>query len=557
MFNLLLIVFILFFTLILFFRIRQKKYFISSDANEEKYLFFFFSVILFTGVLLRIISLNFNSYWIDELFSIDTALMKSASDVISECREDVHPPLYMLILHFYVKIAGDSEMASRLLSAVFGIISIAGFYMIANLLFNSRKALAMMMMFSIAYLPVYYSQESRSYSLLLMFVIFTNYFFLKAFIFPDTYTSEVKKIFPLIFYSMFSLMMLFTHYYGIPVIIFNFIFLVYYQFSRNGFREFLKKLALYIPVFILITSVFYIVWGHIIFYQYQRTFWPQIGDKNIFSAFTFYVLNPNLKNYFLPDIIMKIFSLLMLGFFIFYLAVTVRNKFRSRLSDKETYVMLFIFFWLYIPFIVSYIQTVYSNPSISFRNLIILSPAVIIVFYVLIEKCINFILYLLYGKFKIIRENFSGKNLCINPLMLAVILSILMFAKTYGYYAYPSKQDIRGMVKEVSEDSELYYKNPVIFTTSKTADQLNYYFRRFSPELKIKSYLAGESLPDELIKFRADIESHDYLVLFDIKNWGKDSEATIDYFKSKYNLISEKESDGFSYYIFNLKKPLL
>lgn len=554
MFSLFIIVILLFFLLVFYFGIKREYYFKAEDESEKNYLYSIFTLILFTAILLRIININFNSYWIDELFSINTALMNSASEVIADCRNDVHPPLYQLILHYYTKIAGDSETASRLLSAVFGIFSVAGVFMIANLLFNSGKALAVMLMFSVAYMPVYYSQEVRSYSLMLMLTIFTNYFFLKAFILDKIGNHVNKKHSHIILYCITSLLLLFTHYYGITVIIFNFVFLVFFYLIYCSFRDFLKNIILAIPYFILITSVFYFTWGYIIFHQYQRTFWPRIGDKNIFSAFVFYVLNPNLKNYFLNDILIYSFTLLMSGFFIYYLYVTVKSKLKSEKADNTNYIMLFIFFWMFIPYTISYLQTVYSNPSISFRNLIILSPAVIIMFYAVIEKCLTYFLQFITNKSRFLKQKYQNRKLTVNPMLLSVILSMLLFVKTYGYFSYPSKHDIRSLIKEVSEDSKKLYKNPVMFTTSKTSDQLNYYFRRFSPDLKIKSYIAGEDLQNELIKFKEDFQNHDYLVLFDLKNWGKDSELTIDYFKTNYNLISEKESEGVTCYVFELKK---
>ena len=217
---------------------------------------------------------------------------------------------------------------------------------------------------------------------------------------------------------------------------------------------------------------------------------------------------------------------------------------------------LFVIFWLFIPFTFSFIQSVYSNPSISFRNLIILSPAVIIMFYLVSEKSISLILNFFSNKKGLFNNLFKNLKTPFKEytFILSLLLSVILFTKTYGYYTYASKQDIRGLIREVSEDSELYYKNPVIFSTSKTASMLNYYFERFSPKLRIKDYLAGESLQDELVKFKTDIENKDYLVLFDIKKWGNDSEVTIEYFKSNYKLISEKESDNFRYFVFSLKK---
>lgn len=553
MLNLFIIIFCLFAALILFFFIKRKDFFHSDNSFEEKYLYYIFLIIVFLGILLRIINLNYNSFWIDELFSINTAKMDSVSGILDDCRNDVHPPLYQLLLHYYIKFAGDSETAARLLSAVFGILSAAGFFLLANLLFNSKKAVAMMLMFTVAYFPVYYSQEVRSYSLLLLLTIITNYFFLKAFIFPDKSESGLKKFMIPVAFSLSGILLMLTHYYGITIFIFNFAFLFLYDIIKYSIRDTQKQLLVQIPVFLFTALIYYLLWGHNIFQQYQRMFWPKPLDKNFFSAFPFFIMNPNMKNYFISDFIITAFSILMAGFFTYYILVIIKCRIKKEKDVPENLNMLFLFLWILIPYAVSYLQTVYSNPSISFRNLIIVSPAVIMIFYLLTEKSINSVLNFCKEKISLMKKYFSGKNVFVNPFMLSLILSSLLFVKTYGYYAYPSKQDIRGLIKEVSENSELYYRNPLIFTTSKTASQLNYYFKRYSSDLRIRDYLAGENLQDELIKFKDEIDNRDYLVLIDLKNWGKDSESTISYFKSYYRLILSKESEGFAFYVFELK----
>lgn len=552
MFSLFVIVYILFLSLIFFFGIKKTKYFSAENPTEIKYFYSLFVIILFIAVLLRIINLNFNSYWIDELFSINTASFKSASEVISECREDVHPPLYQLILHYYTGFAGSSEIASRLLSAIFGILSTAGIYLITKLLFDTKKALAVMLMFSVAYMPVYYSQEVRSYSLLLMLTLFTNYFFLKAFILAE---HEIKyKILHTVFYCISSVLLMYTHYYGIPVIVFNFCFLTFCFFMQYRFGEFIKNILKTIPIYLLVAAVYYFSWGYVIAYQYQRTFWPKIGDRNIFSAFVFYVLTPNLKNYFINDLLLQFVAALMCIFLIYYFFKTVKCKFNLLPVKKYYYSMLFLLFWIFIPYVISFLQTVFSNPSISFRNLIILSPAVIIILYSIVEKSIDKILKFITERFIFLTGKFKLKYLTVNPMILSVILSMFLFVKTYGYYSYPTKHDIRSIIKEISEDYENRGDSTVMFTTSKTSDQLNYYFKRFSPKLRIKSYLAGESLENELIKFKDDFLKNDFLILFDLKNWGKDSDKSLNFFKSKYTLEMHKESEGFDVYVFDLKK---
>lgn len=74
------------------------------------------------GAFLRIFSLGKESFWLDEVASVDFA-QKDLISIINLPIGEPHPPFYYIILHFWISVFGISEFAVRFPSVIFGILS--------------------------------------------------------------------------------------------------------------------------------------------------------------------------------------------------------------------------------------------------------------------------------------------------------------------------------------------------------------------------------------------------------------------------------------------------
>lgn len=122
-------------------------------------------IILILGLILRSFSLN-QSLWLDE--AINTLAVKSYSlvDLVTQyARADFHPPGWFIILWFWGKLFGYSEIAVRLPSVIFGVITIYITYLIGKKLVSKKLGIIAALLISINPLHIYYSQEARMYSL--------------------------------------------------------------------------------------------------------------------------------------------------------------------------------------------------------------------------------------------------------------------------------------------------------------------------------------------------------------------------------------------------------
>src|SRR5690348_6639621 len=88
----------------------------SSALSSNRFLALAGGVVA-AGVLLRLALLGTQSYWIDELYSVNES-NGSFRQLLDLGSTEVHPPLYAVLLWGWIKIGGDSEAWTRLLSTL-------------------------------------------------------------------------------------------------------------------------------------------------------------------------------------------------------------------------------------------------------------------------------------------------------------------------------------------------------------------------------------------------------------------------------------------------------
>lgn len=120
--------------------------------------------ILILALALRLYRLDGQSLWGDEGTSVVLALRDLAS-ITQGAALDIHPPLYYYLLHFWMLVLGDGEIAVRSLSALLGTATVALTYLLGRKLFGRRVGLVAALLAALAPLQIHYSQEARMYML--------------------------------------------------------------------------------------------------------------------------------------------------------------------------------------------------------------------------------------------------------------------------------------------------------------------------------------------------------------------------------------------------------
>ena len=128
----------------------------------------FAGVLLLAG-LVRFWGLGVESLWLDEATSLVVAENQPAG-IVALTAEDIHPPLYYLLLHLWLAF-GRSEAAIRSLSAVVGVASVAALYGLGRELWGERAGVLSALLLAVSPLHVWYSQEARMYALVTFWAI--------------------------------------------------------------------------------------------------------------------------------------------------------------------------------------------------------------------------------------------------------------------------------------------------------------------------------------------------------------------------------------------------
>jgi hypothetical protein len=121
-------------------------------------------------------------FWIDE--GISTGIADRALGAIPHAlREDGAPPLYYVLLHFWLAIAGDSEAGVRSLSLLFSLLAIPVAWWAGRAIWGSSRA-AWMAAVLTTFNPFLsqYAQEARMYSLIALLAIPLATCFLRAYV---------------------------------------------------------------------------------------------------------------------------------------------------------------------------------------------------------------------------------------------------------------------------------------------------------------------------------------------------------------------------------------
>jgi len=135
---------------------------------------------LITGLaaVLRFHSLAAKPFWFDEGVSVAIARLDWYNFARILWRREANMSLYYFLLHFWLYFGG-SEFFIRALSVLVAIASVPVIYLLGRRLFDSRVGLMAAALMAVNAYHVQYSQDARSYSLMVLHCLLSSLYFLK------------------------------------------------------------------------------------------------------------------------------------------------------------------------------------------------------------------------------------------------------------------------------------------------------------------------------------------------------------------------------------------
>ncbi len=201
---------------------------------------------------MRLFGLGAESIWLDEVTSLTIARMDLAS-VVAWAAGDIHPPLYYLVLHFWLYL-GESEYALRALSALVGIACVAVVYALATEMWDRKVGWWSALLLALSPLHIWYSQEARMYGMATTLSLLSSYFLVLG--------LERQRASYWIGYVISAVLAIYTHYFVLFVFLFQWVFALYWlcrERSGAGRRSWLTVQVL--------VALLFLPWMPILYHQ--------------------------------------------------------------------------------------------------------------------------------------------------------------------------------------------------------------------------------------------------------------------------------------------------
>jgi mannosyltransferase len=120
------------------------------------------------GVVLRFVQRS--PLWLDEALSVNIARLP-VDDLLDALRHDGHPPLYYLILHYWMKLFGEGDSAVRALSGLLAVASLPLAWVAGRRLAGRSGARWALIVVALSPYWVRYATETRMYALVMLLVL--------------------------------------------------------------------------------------------------------------------------------------------------------------------------------------------------------------------------------------------------------------------------------------------------------------------------------------------------------------------------------------------------
>ncbi len=140
----------------------------ASRARVELSLVVSLAAIVAVGAALRFATLGTQSFWYDEAVTVGLLHRGLGAMLRALPHSESTPPLYYLLAWVWARIFGFGEVGLRSLSALLGVATIPVAYLAGARLVGRRAGLVVALLAATSPLLVWFSQEARSYALLVL-----------------------------------------------------------------------------------------------------------------------------------------------------------------------------------------------------------------------------------------------------------------------------------------------------------------------------------------------------------------------------------------------------
>jgi mannosyltransferase len=169
------------------------------------------ALILLLSAAARVHGIGRDSLWFDEAATVHIVRQPLGRMLELIESDERTPPLHYLLLHFWIKLFGDSEISLRLPSAIAGVAAVYVLYRLVRALLGMGAGLVAAFIFAINRYQIAYSQEARAYELMVLAGLISTCLFVRI---MRRRAPRAQGI-----YALVTAGLLYCHLYGIFVLV--------------------------------------------------------------------------------------------------------------------------------------------------------------------------------------------------------------------------------------------------------------------------------------------------------------------------------------------------
>lgn len=476
----------------------------SIDFSKPRTQVMLLLLLITLGGIIRLYGLEIQSFWNDELSSWRRSSFDHLIDVIdTSVQTDVHPPGYQILVYYVLRYIGDTQAALRFPSAIAGILSIPVIYLLGLQLYSYREGLIAASLMGILWCPVYYSQEARGYSLLLLFTLMAAYLWLD--ILRNFTREKTPPYYMIVAYIAAAITASYLHYYGA--------FFIALQ-GLLGIFIIIRKVRALRHLFVIYGSIFlaYLPWvpSMVSHFQSDRGSWiPEPVLSTFLSYLGFFFNKPKPLLY----IVLALYGLLLLRS-LYNFSVTRGKRCESIITSPTMLLTL----WLVVPYTIAYFISITFKPVLYNRFLIISLPAA----YLLLARALTQLPIRRMGR------------IFITLSLIGLFIFHLLFI--HEYYSRPHKAQFREAVGYALEQAH-HYEDSAIIGNVWYPEFLNYYFEKGGSQDRV-DIIASQREDIPLVSEFIQTETPNYIWL--ISAHQSPSPELLDFLEKKFTMLDHQ-----------------
>jgi mannosyltransferase len=191
----------------------------SPDVrSERRRIHLILGGIVVGAAILRFGTLGLQSFWSDEAATVDLVRMSLGHMLSALPDSERTPPVYYVLAWFWTRLFGSGEVGLRSLSALVGTLTVPIVFLLAKRVAGDRAGLIAATLTAVSPILVWYSQEARSYGLLVFLTAASVWLSLRA--------RETRSPRWIVGWGVVACLAIATHYFASFVVVFEVLLIV-------------------------------------------------------------------------------------------------------------------------------------------------------------------------------------------------------------------------------------------------------------------------------------------------------------------------------------------